>query len=97
MAEKYQIGKNAAFLQILAIIHVLMCLMLTRGKPQSSFGKKVISCMTQVPSCRCWDPSQLALFICPIFAVQVHLGRSHIIRRAEMTAVLRICTNTFGL
>lgn len=48
MAEKYQIGKNAPFLQILAIIHVLMCLILTRGKPQSSFGKNVLSYMTQV-------------------------------------------------
>lgn len=52
MAEKYQIGKNAACLQILAIIHVLMCLILTRGKCQSSFGKNVISCMTQVPFLR---------------------------------------------
>lgn len=69
MAEKYQIGKNAAFLQILAVIHVLMCLILTRGKPQSSFGKNVISCMTQVPFHRYWDTSRLAVFICPIFVV----------------------------
>lgn len=72
MTDKYQIGKNAAFLKILAII--LMCLIF-RGKSQSSSEKCYFlhdtGSFSETSFSRYWDISQLAVFKCPIFIARV--------------------------